>query len=420
MADFTVPTITESIGSHSYEWDTGLHIDVIRVKDNDAELWIYQQNGDGKHHFLDAMKFDLMGARSEDSFTKRLTPRDSDTDWSAVFRYVIANSLDIYRRGEPLRELGHKPKTMALDYQMWPLVEKAKITTLYGPGGTCKSYLAIGIAIDIQFNYGVFSQLHPSWTPVCGNVLYLDWEADLETHERRVWAIKKGMGITDEESFDYLFCDQPLINIVDQIQRHVSKRNIVFIVVDSQMAASGSGNDAGVVATAFNNALRSFRTASLVIDHVNKTDWRGGTESNSNGPIGSVVKYNRARSVFEVQKSQEAGDAYVDLSIIHKKHNDGALLKPMGIRINFINKGSMLDMVKFVPCNLADNDDLVKTMVIKDRLKAALIYGPRTTEELAEITGIKPGSAKTKLNLYKNTFTKNGDFWALTGKDEHE
>jgi hypothetical protein len=326
--------------------------------------------------------------------------------------------MEIARRGEPAVPVGKKPETMKVEYQLTPILEKNQPTTIYSPGGFGKSYLAAYIACLVQFDVrGVSS----GWMPTSGNILYLDWEGCKEDNTRRVWAIKAGLGIDSEETFLYRFCSQPLVNDIHSIQNLVFEYSIDLVIIDSQMATAGYGPDLAQVSSQYYNALHSLRCTTLTLDHVSKSEWNKATDSDSVGPYGSVVKYNRSRSQFELKKSQTAGDDFMELALVHKKHNEGRLMKPIGIRLEFHDDllGN-LDKVTFSTCDVGDNPELSKVQPLRDRLIGILRGGLMTVKDLVEELDKPAATIRMELNrkANKDIFIKKGDQWGLLASDQ--
>jgi len=319
--------------------------------------------------------------------------------------FVSGKTMEILRRGEPVVAIGETKLSPSRDYQLYPILEKNQPTTIYGPGASAKSLIADFIAVLVQCNMAGFED----WWPISGNVLYLDWEACAEDHARREAAIKKGLGIEMPDTFNYRPCFQPLSADLPTLQDLVVRHNIVLTIIDSQMAATGYGLDAAQQASIYYNALRSLRCTTLTIDHVTKGEWRGDMESV--GPYGSVVKYNRSRSQFEVKKLQYPGENVLRLDLIHRKHNEGRLLKTIGMKVTFENIGigsdEKLDKIIFEKCETMESDKL------RDRLLSALEEGGRTVNSLALDLRTSESSVRATLNRYKEDFRKDGDLWAL-------
>ena len=345
-----------------------------------------------------------MSSLSRNRLAKALTERVADIDWDSVIKYSCILAVSHYRQGEPVVEIGGKPETMEQSFQLWPLLEKGEPMTIFGPGGTGKSYLADYMAVLVQLNYaGIYG-----WLPESANVLYLDWESSKNIHERRIWAIKQGLGIDSEDKIFYRFCSQPFADDIADIQRLVIENNAGFVIVDSQVAASGDDPDKAESASRYYNALRSLRCTTLTIDHVPKN-----TEGKAM-PFGSVFKWNRARSLFEVKQVQEPGENAAELGLYHRKCNEGKLLQPIGLKLQFhYGPGENLESVVFSETDIRGVPELAKALPLKDRIRGILQSGPMTIGDIAEEMQANEGSIKTILNRGKNLFARNGNMWGL-------
>jgi hypothetical protein len=409
------PKKAPGIGFINYTWpEFGLRILAERYDaDGYADLSFFSKNGTGEV-LLDENKVNLLSASSKSTQAKRLERNRDDISWYDALTWVTHLTLEVSRRSEPALPVGKKPVTMKVEYQLFPLLERNQPTTIYSPGGYAKSYLAAYIACLVHFNQKGITDPHNCWIPTAGNVLYLDWESSLQDHERRVWAIKQGLGIGTEETFLYRFCHQPLIADIRNLERLVAEHDINFLIVDSQMAAAGYGPDPSQVSSQFYNALRSLRCTTLTLDHVSKAEWGKMADDDSLGPYGSVVKFNRSRSQFEIKKSQAAEEDFMELALIHRKHNEGKLLKPIGIRIDFHNNtDGELEKVCFKACDISDNPELSKSQTLKDRLIGIFNGGPMPLKELAEELDKPEGTIRTTLNRHKDTFVNMGNEWGL-------
>jgi hypothetical protein len=403
-----------------YEFDFhDLAITIIcdRVTDEGTgEIAVYHKNSTD-NTLLIYNNINLLSPQSCSQNAKRLE-KHVQIDWDTILTFVTKMTLENLRKGEPAVRIGTKPETMKIEFQLWPILQKSKPTTIFAPGSSAKSYLAAYIAVLVQCN--VFG-LDGTWEPKAGNVLYLDWEASKEDVERRVWAIKQGMikqeiNVNLDDTFIYQFCKQPLINEIYSIQKLVSENGIDLIIIDSHMAAQGYGPDQSQVASQFYNVLRSLGCTSLTIDHVSKDEWKGNSETV--GPIGSVVKYNRSRAQFELIKQQNAGDDFIELALRHKKNNEGKLLKDIGIRIDFHNnENDELEYVTFSECQIKNNPELaMKTLSTKNQLINTFeIDGPKTIEELSTILKRSKATIRTELSRNKNLFSKanENEKWGL-------
>lgn len=422
MSELT-PKMT-AISPNAYKFyfeDMALTVNVDSLEDKGiSELSIYQEDGHGPT-MLDMFRTNLLNVQNRKEVVNKLNTLLPLKDWDLRMTAVTTMSLEHFRRGEPVVEVGTRPETMLIEYQVEPILEYLQPTILFGAGGGLKSY--IGIFSSCLVRYGIVGlnqhtyswQDRCDWIPKPGNVLYLDWETDQAIFNRRVWAVKRGLGIDNEETFKYLHCDQPLITILPMVKRVVTESGIDLVVVDSAMNAQGYGPDTNLCAIQMYNSLRSLRCTSLIIDHITKNDMKS---EESVGPYGPVVKYNRARSVWEVKKSQETGGNVVELSLVHKKHNEGTLLPAIGIRVTFVkNDNNTLDKVTFESMQVVESEALRSTAPLKERMIWAIQNkGAMTDDELAKATNSKPANIKTTGNRHKDVFKRDGENkWDIGG-----
>jgi len=381
--------------------------------DGHAELSFFSGNGT-EQKLLDQNTINLLSPRTKDAQARKLERLRADVPWDDALTWITHLTMQIARRSEPPRPVGKKPETMKVEYELSPILERNQPTTIYSPGGYAKSYLAAYIACLVQFNCKGITDPRSCWTPTAGNVLYLDWESSFRDHERRVWAIKQGLAINNDETFQHLFCYQPLTADIRNIQRLVIEKKIGLVVIDSQMAATGYGPDASQISSQFYNALRSLECTTLCLDHVSKAEWGKMLDADSLGPYGSVVKFNRSRSQFEIRKSQVPGEDFIELALVHRKHNEGRLLRPIGIRIDFHNNpDGELEKVTFRACEISDNAELSKVQTLKDRLAGILGGGSMSIKDMADQLEKPEGTVRSTLNRHKDTFVNLGNEWGL-------
>ncbi len=323
---FGTPEAEYGINHNLFSWpDLKLQVEADRITDDGkCELYFYHVNGDtdetGKpiRTLMYFGQANLLSSVMQREFIKNLSTRmNPSPDWQNILLAVARLTMLRLREGTPANVIAGQPLTSKLHYLVHPLLEVDQPTTIYAPGASGKSYVADLVTVMVQF--GIPLRLkHFTWRASKGNVLYLDWEGSQAGHERRIWAIKKGLGLDDADTDSVLFyreCHLPLVSDLANIQKLVHEAGILLVIIDSQMAASGYGVDAAQLASHYYNGVKSLGTTTLTIDHVNKSDWKG---EESVGPYGSVVKYKRARSVFQMEKKQYPGESYIDLAFQHK------------------------------------------------------------------------------------------------------
>jgi hypothetical protein len=260
------PEMHADLGRYEFDFhELDIWIICDRVtEEGTGEIAVYQTICNDKN-LLNDKHINLLSTQSCSQLAK-LLKENIDIDWNTILTYVTKMTIEDLRKGEPPVRMGLQPESMKIEHLLQPILQKGKPTTIFAPGSSAKSYVAAYIAVLVQCNvYG----LDGTWEPQSGNVLYLDWEGSKEDVERRVWAIKQGllrqnMTISQEETFIYQFCKQPLVNDIYSIQRIVSENQIDLIIIDSHMAAQGYGPDqAGVYELKGVSGKNSMRSQEL-------------------------------------------------------------------------------------------------------------------------------------------------------------
>jgi len=382
-----------------------------------AEIRIWAGEGETRVG-IGYQQINLLSQRAVSGLVRELSESQSQIrNWREIINNVAWRTVRAARRTNEVLKVGKPPETMRQGFRLFPLIHEGEPTTIYCPGGVGKSYLAIYCACLVQFDYAGFTEVDRGrlWTPKQGNVLYLDWESSHRDHQRRTWAVKRGLGIDGDGEFLYLACEQPLSMLLPDIRAIVEEQDIALVIVDSQMAASDFGPDMAQNATRFYNALRQLHCSVLILDHVSKEAMKMSDDANSTGPHGSVVKSNRSRQQYEVKKHQIPGQGYTDLTLIHRKNSEGPLHEESGIRITWENDANgHLDKVLFTSYDVAAHPVMSATQPIWKRVWDALEGGPLTVKELAELIHDKSESTiRATLNQSQNRFLKlEGNRWA--------
>jgi DNA-binding NarL/FixJ family response regulator len=403
------PVFEKTISGYSLQFENeSIKVNLERLTDDGVgEMSIIHTNGRGDTLLLPRCSINLLSERTLTSLGKRLNEQ-LKLDWTSILNYSAHYTVTALREGSPIENIDEAPANSKLEYLLYPILLKNQPTTIFSPGGYGKSTLADMIAVSIQFNRVVLD-----WVPCAGNVLYLDWESDSETHKKYIQAIKNGLDIKEKLPIKYMRCDTDLINIIDNVYKVVRENEVSLVIIDSQMAATARGRpgaDGAQISSMYYNALRTLPCASLTIDHVSKSSMDGTSNGN---PYGSVVKSNRARSQFEMKQQQEIGEDIIEIGLFHTKFNLGRKLKPIGIKINYINKDDALDKVIFELTDIEDNPDLAKSLPIKDQIIAILRSEPLTAKDIAEQLDIGEQTARTTMNRYKNIFITSNGKWGL-------
>jgi hypothetical protein len=195
-----------------------------------------------------------------------------------------------------------------------------------------------------------------------------------------------------------------------------NQHGIGMVIVDSLgYALEGDAEASRDVLRFFREVEGSFRRESVslfIVDHQSKH----GTYQEKT-MFGSVYKTNSIRSVFQVEPG-EHDDAYIKLTLRHKKTNFGPLLKPFGVEATFV-QGEDEDEVKAVKVNTRELDatELAEegTLNASDRVLMTLADGPMYPVDIADATGLELGTVKNSLT----TLRKRKDIENTGNKDKH-
>lgn len=423
FAGLPKPKITKQLTGYLFEWDSlPVTVKIDRLSD-DLE-GIIKVTDINKKVVIHHSKINLLAPRSLSELANKLKLSVS-CDWNTILSQVAIECNNIAEFVGECENINAEPITMELVYLLDPILPLGEPTTIFTSGGKGKSIIADYFATLVQ--YGICGDL-PSIIPRQANVLYLDWEGDKETHRRYITAIKNGLGWNGSIptcEIRYLHLDHPLAQVADGIKEIISKYNIEFVIIDSQMAATATGTRGlteAQVASEYYNVLRSFNVTTLTIDHITKQSMN--SDNTTDAPYGSVVKYNRSRSQFELKLADDMDDADVkEYALIHKKFNLGRKQKPIGIRAEFTNNGNVLEKITFTNCNIADNPELSNKVLSKTQMAINYLkqVGKASIESIALAINHPQDKTGILLANKKNVFTKlSSGYYGLKTIDNYD
>ncbi len=412
------PEITYEDDRLIFNWsEYELQCIVDRLTDDGKCEQVVYQGVNSHKQLIHISEVNLVSGTSRNNFSKFLSGRNKDFDWTN-FETLIANeTMKHLRREVPLVNLNTPFNPKNIEYLVYPILPENTSTVIYCAGGKLKSYLALYIGCLVQ--YGV-TENSLGWTIKQGNVLYLDWEEpdkEANNQRKRLQAIRKGLGITDNKHFLYMPCSRSFTDILPQIKRVVQDKAIRLVIIDSQMAATaGNGNySPDIVASLFYNAINSLHCTALIIDHVTKADMQNGGGDPAPAAYGSIVKYNRTRVQYALETSEVTPTEF-ECSLIRTKNNNIPKIKPIGVKVEFDDDENGIErQTTFTSFDLEQSTELFKTMTPVDKIKSTLKPGYRTIKQIATETGMKTSTVNTNLRRYPNIFLKSAD---KSGKED--
>jgi len=411
LTELEIPAFSKDLNGYALYWPS---IDITmkceRVSDDaKGELVVIHDNGIGTKELL-RTSVNLMSLPTMDKIATRLLKNSKDIDWQAALQYCTKLVVSALREGGIQENINQEPKIMRIPLLIDPIIPLNMPTTIFSAGGKGKSTIADYFAILVQF--GICADGNLPFVPMQANVLYLDWEADADTHRRYITAIKRGLHIDNDEPILYRQMSNPLINSVEYVRSQVAQFDIGFIIIDSVMAAtatSGHGQSESTIASEFYNCLNSFRCTSLSIDHITKSDM---SSNQATAPFGSVSKFNRSRAQYELKSDEDDSD-HKEYALVSKKFNPGRSRKPIGMAVDFYNDSDdTLQSIRFSACDIGSNNDLAERVLTKRQRIINILQseGTAAIKDIAEMLN-EPDNTKSIgviLAKDKKTFVKIG------------
>lgn len=344
----------------------------------------------------------LTGATARNTLAKQLAAKTPGLSlpWDTLVEGFCVAVLRAEREGTPFLQIGHQDDKGTLPDVIDHIVQQGRTNDIHGPMGDGKGYLAAFMVVcHTTGNDLAHLRCHAT-----GTVLYLDWEDDDSTLNRRLRAIAAGYGIPPV-IIHYRMCHGALKDQVLQIARYVATHHITFIVVDSVELACGIGNDHGTYeerAHGLHDALRSISTSvpwpvsSLLIDHVSddvRTAKKGVGKA-----YGSSMKMAWVRNAWEVRKDQEPNSPIATIGLYRFKGNHAGNVGPIGIQLDFTKWPQALVAKR---AEIRDSDVLSSRLTATSQLLSALQSGPMDTKDLAVMTGLSRDAVRVALNRLK-------------------
>jgi hypothetical protein len=358
-----------------------------------AELALYS-TAPSSPGLLYRARLNLTSTRSRDDLARHLTARVGRGEWAAWIDAACTEALRLHRLGTPPRRLAEieRPAPAAFLDRHGLLLDRLPVIW-FGDGGDLKSYLALAAAVSIA---GV-PALPGVTSPRPRRVLYLDWELSGDDHRERLERLAPG----EDPDVLYLAVERPLTAEVARLRRLVDAEGIEFIVVDSAGFAADGPPEAAEAALGFFRALRQVWAGrpggSLIIAHTTK-----GGEGDQK-PFGSVFWANSARATWFVKRSAEpATDGEIVVGLFPRK--PPAVAAPQrAVAFRFVFED---ERTRIEPADVAVAADLATRLPLRERVAAAVRFGARTYDEIAEAAGLEPNEVRSVVSRYGGLFVK--------------
>ena len=372
-------------GIYTLKWlNLNITIHVDRIKESSdyevkGEVKVISERVTSSGH-LRTTRLNFTSSSARHTFAKSLDARDSDVDWDTVIEQLCEGVLDRYRKGSPVVVLDGTTDVEAhVTWVVDPIIQQKNPTLIYGQGSAGKSWF--GQFLSVLADAGVSKcglGIEPS------TVLYLDWETDEGEIGSRITMIRRGMTMEGRSNILYKAMAQGLANDIETVRKLCVDNGVTLLVIDSLgSACAGEPESADVCLRTF-GALRSLNVSSLVIDHTNKEGHL----------FGSVYKFNQARQIFQVKKSQSEDDNKLVVGLFHKKANNSPLMKPLGFTLTFSEGGVLIERQDVRDTSLEEH------MSVRDRIQNLLRnkQGGMSVSDIAEFLEKSDGHIRKELS----------------------
>jgi hypothetical protein len=369
-----------------------------RAKSTSAEVRILSTTPTAKGHLYQG-RLNLTSPTAKRTLRQELEAMDSLTSWLEIVEYICTETLRRWREGEPAMNIGQLPAQTTPRYRLYPFIPEGKPAIIYGRWGSWKTNLALALAIMVQSGEG-----HLNFTPVQGNVLYLDYESDAQDLDERIKAICSGWNMPQVKLL-YRFCVSPLEDDLERIQEIVSDNSIALLIVDSVGLAVGGSLMDPEPSLAMMRCLRSLRTSTLLVDHLAKNQNSANTETS---PFGTVYKTNLARSIWEVIAKQDPGSPDLEVALQHRKSNRSTILQPIGLKVSFSGPENG-ETISISRQDLANLVLLASSRSHKEQILDFLKDGAKSIKEMEDELNIKEDTLYARTGELK----KKGDIIKL-------
>lgn len=355
----------------------------------------------GGQLLLAGENLNLGDGRARTSLANRLSERVAGIAWRNVLDAVCIGVQHKDDEGEPVVLIGNRPRPLDGGWLVTDFLEHRQNHSLFGDGDVGKSWVALAMGVSAATG----EEIIPGFRPVRRVMpLYVDYETDAETLERRVQMIARGAGIAPPD-VPYLRLDQPFSDCLDRVMTVCQEHDVGLVIVDSVEAAMAGSADPGAGANEgparMNQALRRLARTTLLVDHINAAS--AGQKGLAGKAYGSIFKRNWVRLAFELKRVREKSpDAYEHLGLFCQKRNNGPRFEPIGLQWQ-IND----ELTSWAREEILEGE-LTEALPPAQRIHACLrMNGPSQPSTIREETGLPQGTVTSTLSRRHDLFEKN-------------
>ena len=339
--------------------------------------------------FLGYTDLNLKASGSRKSFANDLKERDETVaDWNQIVTSVSMYLIEDYKTGEEAVHLeGEIKEENRMHWLVEPLLGRDTINTIYAPGASGKSWLAIYLATLIQHGVMESDALHANEKK---NVMILDWETNQKEFAGSYAQVRNGLKLPYsplEENIVYKPMRASFSASITQISRVAMEKDIGLIIIVSIGAASGGSSEESQVILDLFNRMKVLELSILAIDHTNKSNVPG------KNLFGSEYKYNESRVLWEIKPTQSL--TYLDIVLHSRKSNNSQNLGSMALRVDFSPEAVFFSR-KNISATSGGASQLSVPAGITDRLRER----PHTVSQLATTLAVSEGQIRNAITDY--------------------
>lgn len=314
-------------------------------------------------------RLNLVSTTARQAIVKSLGQRipDETVDWGGALELACHIAIKRWRDGDPVIDLRRVPARCGSRFLLEPFIEVDGPTILFADGGTGKSMFAMAIGVSIATGLTVFDRPPQTASPV----LYLDWEADANTHAERLTSICRGLNIErDIAPIYYRRQFASLAEAAPTIRRHIAELHAGFVIVDSMGAARGGEPESADNTIRLFNAARSLGVPWLGVDHVTKNGSVDGSQPTK--PFGSVFTHNLARITWGMERVEDFGDGRMTLVLTNHKTNNGRPVRRHGYEVAFVSKDDQPYSVRYVDADVRSMPGMFERLSLPQQIADVL------------------------------------------------
>lgn len=321
--------------------------------------------------------FNLGSSRIRTTFSNRWAGmiQGFPYEWGPTVDQMCATIVQAERELDESRPLGIPMIRRDEPYHFWPLVREGGCSLLFGDGGSGKSFISLWIAMALGADCPVPD---PCEVRKPSKVLYLDWEADWETHNSRMLRLAEGAGIIPPTpaTIEWLHMDQPLVDRVRAIRRKMDDVGADVVIHDSVSWAAGGSLLDDDIARSYLQAVRRIGGTHLAIAHVSADTAKNGFRGAH--AFGSRFWHHGPRLTTYVRRGDNGTIAFLR----QKANNDAPIPDAWGLRFEWDGKDGPISVYG---AKVSESPDLVGLKPDVERILDLLVDGDELSSSAISI-----------------------------------